>query len=106
MITGRCPSSAWRPASAVGDPIRKLPADTVTICGQTAQSRNVLPGAARSSSRMVPVAVTWARVAFDGLLSVTVNCSSASDRRSPITTTVMRCEVSPARNVSLPLAEW
>ena len=41
-------------------------------------------------------------VAFDGLLSVTVNVSSPSTRVSPLTYTVMILRVSPGENVNVP----
>ena len=57
-----------------------------------------------SSSLIVLVAVPLASVAFTGPLSLSSNCSSGSSSESSVTDTDTVFSVSPAANVSVPLA--
>ena len=90
---------------------RPLCADSVTLSSSVPASSlaDLSPtdsvGVA-SSSLIVPVAVPipLASVAFTGLLSRSSNCSAASSRLSSATVTATVFVVSPAANVSVPLA--
>ena len=57
-----------------------------------------------SSSVMMPVPWLSRNVALDGLERLTKKVSFASSRRSPLTDTVTDLVVSPAANVSVPVA--
>ena len=65
-------------------------------------SASAIDSVGRSSSVMVPVAVSSASVAPSELLKVTENVSSASGRLSSMVTTEMVLVVSPAVKVSVP----
>jgi hypothetical protein len=76
--------------------VAMLPSGTVTSSIETL-------GAA-SSSLIVPTPSPSAMVALIGAVRLTVKVSSASESVSPTTSTVTVFEVSPVRNVSVPLA--
>ena len=58
-----------------------------------------------SSSAIVPRPLPSPSVPPDGFDSVTVNVSSASSRKSPLTSTVTVLLTSPAANVTVPLPD-